>query len=65
MPPERREIVTVHTIIGAAILMIVALAGLRLLWGIIAERRRRRRHSYKTQYIYVDASSRKSRARTD
>ena len=49
----------ISTIIGAAILLIVALAGLRLLWLGITERRRRRRLAHKTHYIYVDAPRRK------
>jgi hypothetical protein len=52
-------------VIGAAILLIVAVVGLRLLCHSVADRRRRRRWARKTNYIYIDATDEQTRARAD
>jgi hypothetical protein len=57
--------VTTRIVIGAAILVIVAVGGLCLLWRGVADRRRRRRWAKKTDYIYIDASHRETRAPAD
>lgn len=44
-------------IVGAAILAVVALEGLRIMWLGFATRRRRRRLANKTDYIYLKGAT--------